>query len=479
MKKKYLILLISIVIGMLIFGAVSCSKRLNPFLPDNVNSSGGNSHENDGGNGIVPPINPPINFPNVEEDEPEWFLPPEEQIKPFMEQTIIFRSEIENNNPNKPKKIYRIPGITVSEKNTIIAVADYRKDSYEDVGFAGSKAIDIVVRRSTDGGINWGTEITIPPIASDNKNAHGDSLFFSCVNDDLVVLCAAGGGYAREIGGQSKIMISRSTDDGLNWSDWELAKGNINDFGQGLLKDYDRGFAASGTGARLANGTLMGAMLVNKGTKNNTAAAVVIVSTDNGHTWTVRSIAKRKLGTQDEPKVVTQLNDGRILLSVRSGNWRATVKNRVWFRSMGDIGSSWEEITPNGNFYDGACNAEGILFTSIKEGYSRNRLIHLALDSNPDRRNLTAFISYDEGESWKKLRVLNSGRAGYSALARLKDGTIVSLAEEQGGQGLPETSKELYNIVFRRFNLRWLTDNLPESDKDFYTAPDKTLIRRW
>ena len=103
----------------------------------------------------------------------------------------------------------------------------------------------------------------------------------------------------------------------------------------------------------------------------------------------------------------------------------------------------------------------------------------MALDSNSDRRNLTAFISYNEGESWKKLRVLNSGRAGYSALARLKDGTIVSLAEEQGGQGLPETSKELYNIVFRRFNLRWLTDNLPESDKDFYTAPDKTLIRRW
>ena len=274
-------------------------------------------------------------------------------------------------------------------------------------------------------------------------------------------------------------MISRSTDDGLNWSDWELAKGNINDFRQGLLKDYDRGFAASGTGARLANGTLMGAMLVNKGTKNNTAAAAVIVSTDNGHSWTVRSIAKRKLGTQDEPKVVTQLNDGRILLSVRSGNWRATVKNRVWFRSVADIGSSWEEITPDGNFYDGACNAEGILFTSTKEGYSRNRLIHLALDSNSDRRNLTAFISYNEGESWKKLRVLNSGRAGYSALARLKDGTIVSLAEEQGGQGLPETSKELYNIVFRRFNLRWLTDNLPESDKDFYTAPDKTLIRRW
>ena len=434
MSKKCFILLICLVIGLLIFSVISCSKKLNPFNP---------------------------------ETEPSWFLKPEDQIKPFMQETIIFRSEVNNNNADSPKKIYRIPGITVSEKNTIIAVADNRKDSYLDVGFDGSKAIDIVVRRSTDGGINWETEITIPPIASDNKTAHGDSLFFSCANGDLVVLCAAGGGYAREIGGQSKIMISRSTDDGLNWSDWELAKGNINDFGQGLLKDYDRGFAASGTGARLANGTLMGAMLVNKGTKNNTAAAVVIVSTDNGHTWTVRSIAKRKLGTQDEPKVVAQLNDGRILMSVRSGPWNASSKKRIWFRSQSGIGSNWDEITASikGNFNDAACNAEGIMYSSTKYGYEKNRLIHVALNSDNGRKNLTAFISYDEGKSWEVGRVLNSSKAGYTSLARLKDGTIVVLSEEGNGTN---PNKEHYDIVFRRFNLAWLTDG-----KDVYNPPNK------
>lgn len=300
-------------------------------------------------------------------------------------------------------------------------------------------------------------------------------------------MCAAEGGFVHEVGGKSKIMISRSTDDGITWSDWEPAKGDINNFNSGKLQGYDRGFAASGTGARLFDGTLMGAMLVNNSSMDaKSAAAAVIVSTDNGETWTVRSVAKRTKGTkeQDEPKVVTQLNDGRILLSVRSGNWKTQVKQRVWFRSLANSGHGWEEFTPNGNFYDAACNAEGILFTSTLEGYDKNRLIHLALDSSSStRKNLTAFISYDEGDSWKKLRVLNSERAGYSALARLKDGTIVSLAEERGGQGLPEPKpnqkdKELYNIVFRRFNLRWLTQNLPENEKDFYTPPDKTAIRR-
>ena len=448
MKKKCFILLICVVIGLLVFGAVSCSKRLNPFIP---NSGSGN-----GGGEITPPIDPPD---GGDENDPEWFLPPEEQVKPFMEQTVIFKSEAgleedAGGNP-LPKKIYRIPGITVSEKNTIIAVADNRKDSYLDVGFAGSKPIDIVVRRSTDGGKNWGPEIIIPPVATDNKNAHGDSLFFSCANGDLVVLCAAGGGYKRDPGfGASKIMISRSTDYGLTWSDWELAKGDINNFGQGILAPYDRGFAASGIGLRLFNGTLMGAMLVDKGIGGNKAAAV-IVSIDNGNTWTVRSIAKGKIKTQDEPKVITQLNDGRILLSVRSGSWNADQMKRIWFRSKANLGSEWEEINPTGNFNDGNCNAEGILFTSAKDGYDKNRLIHLALDSNADRRNLTAFISYDEGMSWEKQKVLNSGRAGYAALARLKDGTIVTLSEEQGGYGdLSVTGKELYHIVFRRFNLR-------------------------
>ena len=142
MRNRYFILLICVVVGLLVFGAVSCSKRLNPFIPNN------SSNDGDGGGEITPPIDPPV-------EEPEWFLPPEEQVKPFMEQTVIFKSEIENNDYSKPKKIYRIPGITVSEKNTIIAVADYRKNSYRDVGFSGSQAIDIVVRRSEDGGINW------------------------------------------------------------------------------------------------------------------------------------------------------------------------------------------------------------------------------------------------------------------------------------------------------------------------------------
>ena len=153
------------------------------------------------------------------------------------------------------------------------------------------------MRRSTDGGKTWDPEIIIPPIATSEKNAHGDSLFFSCANGDLVVLCAAEGGYVHQVGGKSKIMISRSTDDGS--------------FNSGKLQGYDRGFAASGTGARLNDsfGTLMGAMIVNNSSmKAQSAAAAVIVSIDNGYAWTVRSVAKRKQGTKDRMNLKLSLN---------------------------------------------------------------------------------------------------------------------------------------------------------------------------
>ena len=53
MKNKCFILLICIVIGLLVFAAVSCSKKLSPFSP------GSNDVADEGNGGIVPPIDSP------------------------------------------------------------------------------------------------------------------------------------------------------------------------------------------------------------------------------------------------------------------------------------------------------------------------------------------------------------------------------------------------------------------------------------
>lgn len=61
------------------------------------------------------------------------------------------------------------------------------------------------------------------------------------------------------------------------------------------------------------------------------------------------------------------------------------------------------------------------------------------------RENLTIQLSRDDGKTWPVSRTLDPGRAAYSDLAVLADGTVLCLYE--GAKG----------IVAARFNLDWLT----------------------
>ena len=415
---------------------ISC---VNPNDPEDTGTGGGgNGGGGNGGGG---------------NGNPSWFLTAEKQKTPFSTTQTLFDTKVGD--------VYRIPGIVLSKKNTLIAVVDSRKTSESDVGFSGSKNIDIVLRRSTDGGANWGEVITVPPKATSQLDAHGDPLIFSCQNGDLVLLCAAGGAWNQGVGGDSKVMMSKSTDDGLSWTQWKEVQGPI--FGDNKLssKGYNKGFAASGRGLTLKDGTLMGAMLV--GDKaNSKKAAAVIVSSDNGQTWSVKGLAERQApnaNQQDEPKVVAELDDGTILMSVRPNSAGA----RVWFTSS-DKGGTWTEKTISPALQDGRANAEGIRYTSTKSGHKKSRLLHINCNSS-GRNTLTVVMSDNEGTSWEAAKkIIQPGNACYPSIEVLPDGTIVTFAEEPN-QG--QTGGGSYDMVFRRFNLAWLTDGAQVYDENY------------
>ncbi len=381
---------------------------------------------------------------------PSWFLTADQQKTPWEIHSTLFDT--------KQDDIYRITGIVVTKKNTLIAVSDSRKTSEADVGFSGSQAIDIVLRRSTDGGYNWGEVITVPPKASGALDAHGDPLIFSCQNGDLVLLCAAGGAWNQGIGGDSKVMMSRSTDDGLTWSSWKEVQSPIFSDPKMTSAGYNKGFAASGRGLTMKNGTLMAAMLV--GDKNNTkVAAACIVSTDNGETWSVKGIAKNA-NNQDEPKVVAELDNGDILMSVRPKTKNTA---RVWFISS-DQGTTWREKTITPELIDGRANAEGVRYTSVKSGHKKSRLLHINCNGN-DRHTLTVTMSENEGDSWDAAKkVIQPGSSCYPSIDVLGDGTIVTYAEEPNAG---QTGGGTYDMVFRRFNLAWLTDGAQIYDENY------------
>ncbi|WP_300368311.1 sialidase family protein [Brachyspira sp.] len=380
--------------------------------------------------------------------KPNWFLTTEQQQSPWEIHQTLFDT--------KNGDVYRITGIVVSKKNTLIAVSDSRKSSESDVGFAGSGNIDIVLKRSEDGGKTWGEAITIPPKATSQSQAHGDPLIFSCNNGDLVVLAAAGGAWNQGVGGDSKVTMSRSTDDGLTWSEWKEVQDPIFKDSKMMEKGYNKGFAASGRGLTMKDGTLMGAMLVgDKG--NSKKGAAIIVSTDNGNNWSVRGIAENN-NQQDEPKVVAELDNGDILMSVRPNSAGA----RLWFTSS-DKGVNWK-VSTDTFLQDGRANAEGVRYTSVNSGHKKSRLLHINCNST-GRNTLTVVMSEDEGKSWDAAqKVIQSGNACYPSIDVLPDGTIVTYAEEPN---VGQTGGGNYDMVFRRFNLSWLTDGKQVYDEKY------------
>lgn len=424
-KSKFFLILISSLL-------ISCA---NPNDPDGGDGTGGNN----GGGGTTP------------DGKPSWYLSDAQQSSVYQPNPVIVFD-------SKAGDIYRIAGIVETTKGTLVAVSDSRKTSESDVGFNGAANIDVVVKRSIDGGKTWGQAVSIPPLATKKEDSHGDPLIFSCKDGTLVVLCAAGNAWKQEYNGNSLIKMSKSTDDGQSWSQWTEIQKVIYDNAVVKQNNFIKGFAASGRGYTDPDtGALYAAVLI--GTLNHTSkGTVVIKSIDNGTTWTVIGVLKDD--NNDEPKVVTRIAEGthtgKLLLSVRP----STASKRRFFlldEKQTDVSQSITEYTEAtaGAFVDPTIDAEGMRYTLKKDGHAKNRILHVYLNNPSTRKNLSLVMSENEGVTWgnnKQLQDSSTKNAAYSSIMVLGDGTIAILAEEQnldtGGT---------YDIVFRRFNLKAFT----------------------
>ncbi len=355
---------------------------------------------------------------------------------------------------------YRIPAVITASDGNLIIATDKRKYNDGDL----PQDIDILINRSTDGGHSWSEPLTLAQGTGVNHGFGDCALVRTDDNGGMMAAFVGGVGlWNSTANNPQRSYICTSHDNGITWS----APRDITHyvFGANCVYPAHRGwissFFGSGNGLRTSTGRIMFVAAI----RENSAYSLnnyVIYSDDNGETW--QCSGRASVGG-DEAKVV-ELVDGRILMSIRH-------ENRRWYNISEDGGVTWQPYTSTWNdILAPACNGDIIRYTSVNQGFDKNRLLH-TVPYGTERKDVTMYVSYDEGETWPVSKVLVPYSSAYSSACILPDGTIGFYVEETypGETG--------YSTVFYNFSLDWLTNGTdhytPSSVIDYPKAEGRQL----
>lgn len=299
---------------------------------------------------------------------------------------------------------YRIPSLLVirdqNAREIVVAFAESRADVMLDWG-----DIDLVMRRSFDGGRSW---TPIRTLVDAGKHTAGNPcpVFDQETHTLWLPYCID----------NKRVFLIHSRDYGMNWSAPLEITGQLdlhltcND--SPLCLEYGTG---PGIGIQLSSGRLIiPAYFFGPSRKRG---AHIIYSDDHGVTWHKGS----DLGAGEEPQAFETV-EGKVCMNCRA--------KRGTYRHIGlsrDGGLTWYRSFAQPDLPEAETQASILRYTTSIT-YEKNRVLF----SNPNfgaRGHLTLRMSYDEGRSWPVHREIYSGPSGYSQLAVLADATILMLCE--------------------------------------------------
>jgi hypothetical protein len=340
----------------------------------------------------------------------------DEPIRRIVTTEDLFISGTENTHT------FRIPAIITAMNGDLIAACDARRASSADLKWV--RDIDIVVKRSTDNGETW-SDMEIICDYGDGKPASDPSLILDRSSGEI--FCFYNYMDQDKSPGEFRLYVQSSRDHGKTWT----AGRDITDSITKPAWRRDFKFITSGRGIQRANGELMHTLV------NLQHGVHLFYSDDHGQTW---DFIDSPIKPADESKVVELVN-GDLMVNARinSAGYRGVHRSS-------DNGRSWT-FEADRSQVDPGCNGSIIRYTFVKDGYSKNRLLLCHANSFSGRKNLALRISYDEGETWSKGRVIDPGPSAYSSLTILEDGSIGILYEPGYGA-----------VRFVRVTLEDLTD---------------------
>jgi sialidase-1 len=361
--------------------------------------------------------------------------------------------------------LYRIPGIVVTPKGTIIAYCEAR-DLPDDRRGADWAKIDILMRRSTDGGRTWSVPrnlVTPPENVQLNSIAleHGyNDLDAVTINNPVAIVDTKKESlhfvYCIEY---ARCYYMRSTDDGLTFSE----PVDITDTFEAFRSEYDWKVIATGPGhgIQLSSGRLLIPVWMSTGTgggAHRPSAVSTIYSDDHGKTWNRGEIVVNHPElTNPSETIAVELADGSVMLNIRHETRSRESKVRFRAITISPNGADrWSPIRFDEGLPESVCMAS-ILRISTKVKSDKNRIL-FANPHNPgasERKNVSLKLSYDEGQTWPIMKVLEPGRSGYSDMAIAPDGSIYCFYERAT---FDEHNHNTKFLCVAKFNLEWLTN---------------------
>lgn len=319
-------------------------------------------------------------------------------------------------------KFYRIPAIVMARDGSLVTVADKRWDSTKDL----AAHIDVVCRRSTDGGRAWSAAVDVA--VTDEGGGYGDPALVvdNRTGDILCIMTHGNGLWESTRDDHAHIVISRSSDNGLTWSapvDITSQLFTSEPTGDAPIKCVTA-FATSGRALCTKDGRIMFVLVVRDQDKKWTPLQCwACFSDDGGRMWQVADMPADTAG--DEAKV-EELADGTILMSIRNPKKGA----RKFSRST-DGGRTWSEPELNYDIIEPACNGDLIRYC-----YGDTDILLQSVPAHEQiRRDVTIFGSADNGRTWKNLYRVVPAPSWYSALTVLPDGSVGCVTEEEASDG--------------------------------------------
>ncbi|GGO44904.1 sialidase family protein [Streptomyces lasiicapitis] len=348
---------------------------------------------------------------------------------------------------------FRIPAVVVTHAGTVLAFCEGRVGSQEDFG-----NIDVVLKRSDDGGRTWGPLRVVggngtdlagnpAPVVLDT----GRILLVQVRNAAAATEDAIRRGTVSAANGR-RVWTQHSDDDGVTWS-------SPREITKQVKKTAWRWYATTPghaiqlEGATDGSGGRSGRIIVpanhslpptgtDNGTEGKYNGGHCLLSDDRGQTWRIGYVDDNTNGyINANETTAAELPDGRVYFNTRNDSPSPGTRADAHSHDGGQ--------TLAKPFRPQSCLTGPVVEASVLQLRDPDLLLYSGPADPGFRAQMSIRKSHDGGTTWRVVHTVDGLPAAYSDLVRLDEDTV-GLLYETGDFGAYET------ITLRRVPLDWL-----------------------